>query len=115
MNDRCIDIPTFHEFVKDNKKLLDSSGTYLKKLTQSIKGECLLAEHNFHTEDVFWELADVCLLLAEYEGRLQPRHYQMPPDLLQHHLIEAKIIRMNLLLEANKYLEYSLKTTECKR
>lgn len=61
-------------------------------------------EHNLHVEDVLWELADVCLLLAEYEGRLQPRHYQLPADLLQHQLTEAKIFRMNLLHEANKYV-----------
>lgn len=39
----------------------------------------------------------------------------MPAELLQHHLTEAKISRMNLLLEANKYLEYSVKATDCKR
>lgn len=64
LNTKCTQIPTFHEFIKSNKKLLDSAVTTLKKLTQSIKGECLLAEYSFRPEDAFWELADACLLLA---------------------------------------------------
>lgn len=38
LNTSCIQIPTFHEFTKTNKKLLEESIGYLKKLAQSLKG-----------------------------------------------------------------------------
>jgi hypothetical protein len=104
LNNSCIQIPTFHEFIKDNRGVLEKALGYLKKLAQSVKGECLFVEHNFRIEDIFWELSDVCLLLAEYEGRLKPKHYDISTELLEHHLAESKINKLNLLLEANKFL-----------
>lgn len=77
LNSELIKLPSYSNFIFNNRKYLVESRTLYQKLVGLLKNSCLLLEAHFKIDDVLWKVGELELFLAEYRGRLFPKYCQI--------------------------------------
>ena len=107
LNSELIKLPSYSNFIFNNRKYLMESKKWYRKLVGLLKNSCLLLEASFKIDEVLWKVGELGLFLAEYRGRLLPKYCQI--DKTSEEKEEDELDYLNTVGEAFYYLELSSK------
>jgi hypothetical protein len=85
-----IKVPMFTKFLRDIfLPILDKAKGHLLRAIGFLKGECLLQEFTFQVSDIFYDLSEIDLLIAEYRPNLSYR-FVSHDEIRQYGLIKGQ-------------------------